>query len=93
MKLTLEYITNYIDNKILENEEIIKIKFYELVVKEKLSKTQVTDFLKYSVIRLKNMGYKIYDQGEIYTYNGNEYKVETDLFYVAIKEKMVITIK
>ena len=86
-------ITNYIDNKILENEEIIKIKFYELVVKEKLSKTQVTDFLKYSVIRLKNIGYKIYDQGEIYTYNGNEYKVETDLFYVAIKEKMVITIK
>lgn len=56
MKLTLEYITNYIDNKILENEEIIKIKFYELVVKEKLSKTQVTDFLKYSVIRLKNIG-------------------------------------
>ena len=93
MKLTLEYITNYIDNKILENEEIIKIKFYELVVKEKLSKTQVTDFLKYSVIRLKNIGYKIDDQGEIYTYNGNEYKVETDLFYVAIKEKMVITIK
>lgn len=87
MKLTLEYITNYIDDKILENEDVIKIKFYELVVKEKLSKTQVADFLEYSVIRLKNMGYKIYDQGENYTYDGSEYKVDTDLFYVAIKEK------
>ena len=32
------------------------------------------------------MGYKIYEQGESYRYNGNEYKVDTDLFYVAIKE-------
>lgn len=86
MKLTLEFITDYIDNKILENEEILKIKFYDIVVKEKLSKEQVANFLEYSTIRLKNIGYKIYEQGENYTYKGKEYKVDTDLFYVAIKE-------
>lgn len=85
MKVDLEYITNYIDDKILENEKIIKIKFYELVVKEKLNKEQVADFLNYSTIRLKNMGYKIYEQGESYTYNGNTYPIETDMFYVAVK--------
>jgi len=86
MKFNLTYITNYIDNKILENEDIIKIKFYELVVKEKLNKEQVENFLNYSTIRLRNMGYKIYEQGENYTYRGNTYKIETDMFYVAIKE-------
>lgn len=86
MKLTLEFITDYIDNKILENEEILKIKFYDIVVKEKLSKEQVANFLEYSIIRLKNIGYKIYEQGENYIYKGEKYKVDTDLFYVAIKE-------
>ena len=69
MKLTLEFITDYIDNKILENEEILKIKFYDIVVRKKLSKEQVANFLEYSTIRLKNMGYKIYEQGESYRYN------------------------
>lgn len=86
MSFNLEYITNYIDNKILEDENIIRVKFYELVVKEKLSKGQVADFLKYSTIRLKNLGYKIYDQGEKYIYQNEEFKVDTDMFFVAIKE-------
>lgn len=87
MKLTLEYITNYIDDKILEDENIIKIKFYELVVKEKLTKEQVAEFIKYSKIRLKNIGYTIYEQGSEYLYNGKKCKVETDMFYIAIKNK------
>ncbi len=86
MKLDLEYITNYINQKIEQDDKIIKITFYELRIKEKLTEEQTQYFLNLSIQRLENMGYKIYTQGEYYNFNGKDTLIENNIFYVAIKQ-------
>lgn len=83
--MTLEYITKYIDNKIYLNEEIITVTFYELRIKENLSREDTALFLNMSKQRLNNLGYTIYDTGQKYNYNGKEHIVDSNNFYVAIK--------
>lgn len=85
MEFNLEYITNYINRKISENENYIVVTFYELVMKEKLDRDQVEMFLKYSKIRLNNMNYRIYETGDTYEYNGKTETIENNVFFVAIK--------
>ena len=85
MIFNLEYITNYIDKKIAENEKIVIISFYELKVKEKLSEKQIGYFLDKSKIRLENMGYTIYEEGDTYTINNEIHIVENNVYYVATK--------
>ncbi len=86
MDLNLEYITNYINGKLSENDKRIIITFYELVMKEKLDRDQVDKFLELSKIRLTNMNYKIYLAGETYEYKGETHLIENNVFYVAIKQ-------
>lgn len=88
MKLNLEYITNYINGKLAEDENRIVITFYELVMKEKLDREQVALFLEYSKIRLTNMNYKIYVTGDTYEYKNEKHLIENNVFYVAIKNKI-----
>ena len=88
MKLNLEYITNYINEKLAEDENRIVITFYELVMKEKLDREQVALFLEYSKIRLTNMNYKIYVTGDTYEYKNEKHLIESNVFYVAIKNKI-----
>lgn len=88
MKLNLEYITNYINEKLAEDENRIVITFYELVMKEKLDREQVALFLEYSKIRLTNMNYKIYVTGDTYEYKNEKHLIENNVFYVAIKNKI-----
>lgn len=85
MYLGLGYITKYIDDKIKENEKVIEIKFYDLVVKENLSKEQIAEFLEFSTRRLRNLGYTIYNQGDTYKLDDEIHIVDNNLFYVAIK--------
>ena len=84
--MTLEYITQYIDNKIYANEEMITVTFYELRVKENLSQEDTLLFLNMSKQRLFNLGYTIYETGQKYTFNGKEEIVSSNIFYVAIKD-------
>lgn len=83
--MTLEYITNYIDKKIDKNERLITVTFYELRIKEDISKEDTAIFLKMSKQRLVNLGYKIYETGERYTFDGKEKLVRNNVFYVAVK--------
>ncbi len=85
--MTLEYITEYIDRKISVNENVIKITFYELRIKENLSEEDTFLFLKMSKRRLRNLGYSIYETGEKYLYDGKEQTVDINILYVAIKNK------
>lgn len=87
MIFNLEYITNFIDKKIEENENIVVVKFYDLKVKEGLAEDQIEYFLDKSKKRLVNLGYKIYEQGETYSVNGKTETIENNIYYVAIKEK------
>lgn len=84
--MNLEYITRYIDKKIFINDKIITISFYELRIKEDLSETDTEIFLRMSKQRLINLGYKIYESGENYVFDGKEKLVKSNVFYVAIKE-------
>ena len=85
MRFDLEYITKYIDNKIEENDKLIKITFYELRVKEKLSEEQTQCFLRLSKQRLKNLGYRIYNSGDYYLENGEKKLIQNNIFYIALK--------
>ena len=85
--MKLEYITEYINKKIYKNENLITVTFYELRVKEDLSKEDTYIFLQMSKQRLINLGYTIYETGQKYTYAGKEKTVRSNVFYVAIKEE------
>ena len=84
--MNLEYITNYIDKKIYKNDKLITVTFYELRIKEDLSKEDTAVFLSMSKQRLINLGYKIYDTGERYEFEGKSKVVRSNVFYIAIKE-------
>ena len=84
--MTLEYITNYIDKKIYKNDKLITVTFYELRIKEDLSKEDTAIFLKMSKQRLVNLGYTIYETGERYVFEGKEKLVRSNVLYVAVKK-------
>lgn len=84
--MTLEYITEYIDKKIYKNENMVTVTFYELRVKEDLNKEETFIFLQMSKQRLVNLGYKIYETGQKYNFEGKEKTVRSNVFYVAIKD-------
>lgn len=84
--MTLEYITEYIDKKIYKNENFITVTFYELRVKEDLSKEDTFIFLQMSKQRLTNLGYKIYETGQRFELDGKEKLVRSNVFYVAVKQ-------
>ena len=84
--MTLEYITEYIDKKIYKNDKLITVTFYELRVKEDLSKEDTFIFLQMSKQRLVNLGYKIYETGQRYVLEGKEKVVRSNVLYVAVKD-------
>lgn len=83
--MTLEYITEYIDKKIYKNDKIITVTFYELRIKEDLSKEDTFIFLQMSKQRLTNLGYKIYETGQRYVFEGKEKVVRSNVLFIAIK--------
>ena len=50
-----DYVGRYIDYKLLENEEEIRITFYELRVKENLTEIETEEFLQLCKNKLENM--------------------------------------
>ena len=45
------------------------------------------NFLEKSKIRLVNLGYVIYEEGDTYKIGEESHLVESNVYYVAIKEK------
>ena len=84
--MTLEYITEYIDKKIYKNDKFITVTFYELRIKEDLSKEDTFLFLQMSKQRLTNLGYTIYETGQRFMLDGKVRVVRSNVLYVAIKE-------
>ena len=85
--MTLEYVSNNIDKKILKNEQIIKYTFYELRVRENLSEEEMYCFLNLARTRLTNLNYKVYSTGQRYFYDYKEKIVKENEMLVAIKQK------
>lgn len=83
--MTLEFIDNYINKKLDENEEILIFTFYELRVKSNLSEYDVNRFLELAKIRLENIGYRVYFTGTEFVYENVTRIVNDNELMVAIK--------
>lgn len=84
--MTLQFITELVNKKMAENEEYIRISFFELKIKQNLAENDIQTFLNYSKIRLENMNYSVYLTGEPYTYKGEDKVVESNDLMIAIKQ-------
>ena len=83
--MTLEFITDYLDRKIYENENYIVCTVYDLRVKNNVKEKEVDEFLKYSKIRLENLNYQVYFTGAKFKYKGENKQVQENEYMIAIK--------
>ncbi len=86
--MTMQEITEYLDNKINNDENILKITFYEVRIKFNLSEEETQEFLRLCKTRLENLGYQVYFTGAKYMYLGENKEVQTNELMVAIKENI-----
>lgn len=85
--MKLYIVDNLINKKMDENENFIKITFYEVRIKMNLSAKETEEFLHFARIKLENNYYNVYLTGEEYEYNGKKYVVEDNELMCAIKMK------
>ncbi len=84
--MTLKLIDDYLNKKIRDSEEYFVISFFDLRVKFNLSKEDTAVFLNLSVIRLQNIGYRVYLTNQEYDYHGEHRVVKSNELLVAIKK-------
>ena len=85
--MTLDFITNYIDKKIEENEYFIKFTYFELSVKNNLTNDEIDEFLRISKNYFENKEYKLFFPNDTFRYNDNLIKVKSNELMIAIKEE------
>ena len=84
--MTMQEITEYLDDKIGKNQNEIIITFYEIRVKMNLSEEDTDYLLKIYTARLQNLGYKVYRTGERFVYAEANRTVQSNQLMIAIKE-------
>ncbi len=84
--MTKQFITDYINNKIAENENFIRFTFYELRIKHNLSEEDTNEFLRLAMTYLENKGYEVYIGNSRYTYNNANQNVQPNELLIAFKE-------
>ena len=82
--MTLEFVDNYLNEKLAQNREIIKFSFYVVRMKLNLSEEDSITFLSLISQKLMNTGYLVYKTGEEYTYKGKTFKIQENELLVAI---------
>lgn len=85
--MSMQEITEYLDNKIEKNENIIEVTFFEVRVKMNLSEEETQEFLRLCKTRLENLGYQVFFTGARYNYGGKNKIVEINNLMIAIKEQ------
>ena len=78
-------VTEYLDNKIMQNSKLLVFTFYELRIKMDLTEPTIEKFLRLSETRLNNIGYLTYKPGDIYEYNGKKEIVKDNELLIALK--------
>lgn len=86
-KMTQQFVADYIDYKIKENENYIRYTFYELRVKNNLSEEETEVFLKINKDYFENKGYNVFFTGARFTYENANRMVQPNELMIAIKEK------
>ncbi len=85
--MTKQFVTDYIDKKINENENFIRYTFYELKVKNNLSDEELDEFLRLNMNYFENKGYKVYLTNAKYTYQNANRTVQPNELLIAFKEE------
>ena len=80
-----ELCTKLLDSKIDENENFIRLSFYELRVKNNLSEEDADKFLKLAMTYLENKGYEVYIGNSRYKYNNANQNVQPNELLIAFK--------
>ena len=83
--MTIQFIEEYLYDKMLKNENYIECTFFDMRVKNNLSEYEIQQFLELSKIKLENMGYKVYFTGEEFLYKDSTKKVEENQYMIAVK--------
>ena len=84
--MTMFEVSEYLDNKIDENEEFIRITYYEIRVKYNLSVEETETFLELAKNKFENLGYNVYFTDAKYEYNDAKMTVQPNELMKAIKE-------
>lgn len=84
--MNLEFIDNYITNKINENQNYIVCTFYDLRIKHNLSEEETDDFLRLSKNKLENLGYRVYFTGAKFVYENASIIVQDNELMIAVKD-------
>lgn len=85
--MTLDFVTDYINRKLIENEDIIRYTYYELRVKNNLTEDEVQKFLELNKTYLENKNYQVYFTGAKFEYDNANRTVQPNELMIAIKEK------
>lgn len=83
--MNVKFVSDYIDYKLSENENLIIFTFFELRIKSDLSEEETAEFLELAKNKFSNTGYRIYYTGQSYVYEGNVKKVQDNELMVAVK--------
>ena len=83
--MTKQFVTDYINNKIAENENFIRFTFYELRIKNNLSEEDTEEFLKLCMTYLDNKDYEVYVGNTRYFYKNATQNVQPNELLIAFK--------
>lgn len=83
--MTKQFITDYIESKIAENENFIRFTYYELRVKHNMSQEDTDKFLKLCMTYLENKDYEVYIGNSRYSYKNANQNVQPNELLIAFK--------
>ena len=84
--MALDFVTDYINRKLIENNDIIRYTYYELRVKNNLTEDEVQKFLELNKAYLENKNYQVYFTGAKFEYDNANRTVQPNELMIAIKE-------
>ena len=83
--MTMKEVAEYFDKKIEQNENFIRITFYEIRVKYNLTEDEMDKFLEIAKNKFENIGYNVFFTGAKYKYGDVRRIVEQNELMIAIK--------
>lgn len=86
-KQLIYLIDQLIEAKLQQNEDFLRLTYYEVIVKEKIDSKLEKEFLRLAQIKLSNMGYLVYLQDQEFFYNEAIMKVQDNELIIAVKNK------
>ena len=80
-----ELVESILEEKMNKNVNFIEISFYEIRIKNDLSKNDSFEFIRLARTKLENLGYDVYPTNSKYKYKGEEHIVPENELLIAIK--------